>query len=36
VLGRLRAWAEKRHGNLETPLEQEESFELEAIHVRAV
>jgi ubiquinone/menaquinone biosynthesis C-methylase UbiE len=36
VLGRLRAWAEKRHGNLEAPLEQEESFELEAIHVRAV
>lgn len=35
VLGRLHAWAEERHGNLEVPLEQEEFFELEAIHVRA-
>jgi ubiquinone/menaquinone biosynthesis C-methylase UbiE len=34
VLGRLRAWAEERYGNLEAPLEQEESFELDAIHVR--
>jgi ubiquinone/menaquinone biosynthesis C-methylase UbiE len=34
VLGRLRAWAKERHGNLEAPLEQEEFFELEAIHVR--
>ncbi len=36
VLGRLRAWAEERYGNLEAPLDQEQSFELEAIHVRAV
>ncbi len=35
VLGRLRAWAEERYGNLEAPLEQEEFFELDAIHVRA-
>jgi ubiquinone/menaquinone biosynthesis C-methylase UbiE len=35
VLGRLRAWAAERYGNLEAPLEQEEFFELEAIHVRA-
>jgi SAM-dependent methyltransferase len=35
VLVRLRAWAEERYGNLEAPLEQEEFFELEAIHVRA-
>lgn len=35
VLGRLRAWAEERYGNLEAPLEQEECFELDAIHVRA-
>jgi ubiquinone/menaquinone biosynthesis C-methylase UbiE len=35
VLGRLRAWAGERYGNLEAPLEQEEFFELEAIHVRA-
>ncbi len=34
VLGRLRAWVEERYGNLEAPLEQEESFELDAIHVR--
>lgn len=34
VLGRLRAWAEERYGNLKAPLEQEESFELDAIHVR--
>ena len=34
VLGRLRAWAEERYGNLEAPLEQEEFFELDAIHVR--
>jgi ubiquinone/menaquinone biosynthesis C-methylase UbiE len=34
VLGRLRAWAEERYGNLEVSLEQEEFFELEAIHVR--
>jgi ubiquinone/menaquinone biosynthesis C-methylase UbiE len=36
VLGRLRAWAEKRHGNLEAPLDQEQFFELEAIHMRTV
>jgi ubiquinone/menaquinone biosynthesis C-methylase UbiE len=36
VLGRLRAWAEKHHGNLEAPLEQEESLALDAVHVRAV
>ena len=35
VLDRLRAWAEERYGNLEAPLEQEEFFELDAIHVRA-
>jgi ubiquinone/menaquinone biosynthesis C-methylase UbiE len=35
VLSRLRAWAEERHGNLEVPLDQEQFFELEAIHVRA-
>ena len=35
VLGRLRAWAEERYGNLEAPLEQEELFELDAIHVQA-
>ena len=35
VLGRLRAWAEERYGNLEAPLEQEEFFELDAINVRA-
>jgi SAM-dependent methyltransferase len=35
VLGRLRAWAEERYGNLEAPLEQGEFFELDAIHVRA-
>ena len=35
VLGRLRTWAEERYGNLEAPLEQEETFELDAIHVRA-
>jgi ubiquinone/menaquinone biosynthesis C-methylase UbiE len=35
VLVRLRAWAEDRYGNLEAPLEQEECFELDAIHVRA-
>ena len=34
VLSRLRAWAEERHGNLEVPLDQEQFFELEAIHVR--
>lgn len=36
VLGRLRVWAEERYGNLEAPLEQEEFFELAAIHARAV
>lgn len=36
VLVRLRAWAEERYGDLEAPLEQEECFELDAIHVRAV
>ena len=35
VLGRLRAWAEERYGNLEASLEQEEYFQLDAIHVRA-
>jgi ubiquinone/menaquinone biosynthesis C-methylase UbiE len=35
VLSRLHAWAEERHGNLEVPLDQEQFFELEAIHVRA-
>ncbi|HLM77084.1 MAG TPA: class I SAM-dependent methyltransferase [Rubrobacteraceae bacterium] len=35
VLGRLRAWAEERHGNLKAPLEQKEFFELDAIHMRA-
>jgi SAM-dependent methyltransferase len=35
VLSRLRAWAERRYGNLEAPLEQEEFFELDAIYVRA-
>ena len=35
VLGRLRAWAEERYGNPEAPLEQEEFFELDPIHVRA-
>ncbi len=35
VLGRLRTWAEERYGNLKTPLDQEQYFELEAIHVRA-
>ena len=35
VLSRLRAWAEERHGNLEVPLDQEQFFELEAIHVWA-
>ncbi len=35
VLSRLRAWGEERHGNLEIPLDQEQFFELEAIHVRA-
>jgi ubiquinone/menaquinone biosynthesis C-methylase UbiE len=35
VLSRLRVWAEKRYGNLEAPLEQEEFFKLGAIHVRA-
>jgi SAM-dependent methyltransferase len=35
VLGRLRAWAEERYGNLEAPLDQEQFFELETIHVRA-
>jgi len=34
LLGRLRAWAEERHGNLKAPLEQEEFFELDAIHMR--
>ncbi len=33
VLGRLRVWAEERYGSLEAPLEQEEFFELDAIHV---
>jgi ubiquinone/menaquinone biosynthesis C-methylase UbiE len=35
VLGRLRAWVEERYRNPEAPLEQEEFFELNAIHVRA-
>lgn len=35
VLSRLRAWAEEHYGNLGTPLEQEETFELDAIHLRA-
>ncbi len=35
VVGQLHAWAKERYGNLEAPLEQEESFELDAIHVRA-
>ena len=35
VLGRLRAWAEERYGDPEALLEQEESFELEAIHLHA-
>ena len=35
VLGRLRAWAEERYGNLKASLEQEEYFQLDAIHVRA-
>jgi SAM-dependent methyltransferase len=35
VLGRLRAWAEERYGNLEARLEQEEFFELNAIHKEA-
>jgi len=35
VLGRLHAWAEERHGDLEAPLDQEQFFELEAIHVPA-
>jgi hypothetical protein len=34
VLDRLRAWAEERYGNLEAALEQEEYFQLDAIHVR--
>jgi ubiquinone/menaquinone biosynthesis C-methylase UbiE len=34
VLGRLRAWAEERYGNLEALLDQEQFFELEAIYVR--
>jgi ubiquinone/menaquinone biosynthesis C-methylase UbiE len=34
VLGRVRAWARERYGNLEAPLEQEEYFELDAIQVR--
>ena len=34
VLGRLRAWAEERYGSLEKLLDQEQFFELEAIHVR--
>src|SRR5919202_5981406 len=33
VLSRLRAWAEKGYGNLEASLEQEEFFEIDAIHV---
>ncbi|MDQ4062854.1 MAG: class I SAM-dependent methyltransferase [Actinomycetota bacterium] len=35
VLSRLRAWAEECHRNLEVPLDQEQFFELEAIHVGA-
>ena len=35
VLGRLRAWAEERYGNPKAPLEQEEFFELDAIHMPA-
>jgi ubiquinone/menaquinone biosynthesis C-methylase UbiE len=35
VLGRLRAWAKERYGNLEAALEQEEYFQLDAIYVRA-
>ena len=35
VLVRLRAWAEERYRNPEAPLDQEEFFELNAIHVRA-
>ena len=34
VLGRLRAWAKAHYGSLEQPLDQEQFFELEAIHVR--
>ena len=34
VLSRLRAWAEERYRNPEAPLDQEQFFELEAIHVR--
>jgi ubiquinone/menaquinone biosynthesis C-methylase UbiE len=35
VLVRLRAWAEERYRNPEAPLDQEEFFELNALHVRA-
>jgi ubiquinone/menaquinone biosynthesis C-methylase UbiE len=35
VLGRLHAWAEERYGDPEALLEQEESFGLEAIYLRA-
>jgi hypothetical protein len=35
VLDQLRAWAEELYGDLEVLLEQEEFFELEAIHLRA-
>jgi hypothetical protein len=35
VLEQLHAWAEELYGDLEVLLEQEEFFELEAIHLRA-
>ena len=35
VLDQLRAWAEELYGDLEVLLEQEEFFELKAIHLRA-
>jgi ubiquinone/menaquinone biosynthesis C-methylase UbiE len=35
VLGQLRPWAEEHYGNLKAPLEQRESFELDAIHMKA-
>jgi ubiquinone/menaquinone biosynthesis C-methylase UbiE len=35
VLAQLLAWAKARYGNLESPLEQEEYFQLEAIYVQA-
>ena len=35
VVAQLLAWAKARYGNLESPLEQEEYFQLEAIYVQA-